>query len=117
MIKKTYVGMVDYKGIDWARIAGADVSKMTGVKGVKWLVLENVTGLNGVVDFREVKTVECINSDVSGIKAILCKMDFDIKIKDEQNNSKLSSLMVYEPVNPVQMNAKLIRDYMYPYTK
>lgn len=117
MKKEIYIGMIDYKGVNWVRIEGADVSQMTGVKGVDYLILENVKGLQGVLDFRGVKTVEFRNTDVTGIKAIQCKMNFDIKglkdDKDPKTRNKLSSLMIYEPVNPVAPNVKLIKDYIY----
>lgn len=110
MLKKTYIGMIDYNGAAWARIEGADVSKMTGVRGVKRLVLENVKGLQGVLDFRGVNTVVFLNTDVSGIKEILCKTDFNIEGLKGEN--KISGLMVFEPVGPVDPKAKLISDYI-----
>lgn len=121
MIKQNYVGMIDYKGAFFARIEGADVSQMTGVTGVEHLIFENVTGLQGSLDFRGVKTVEFKNTIVSDIKAIQCKMNCVIKVLKDDNDpkvqNKLSSLMIYEPVNPVGPNVKLIKDYMYPHIK
>ena len=117
MIKQNYVGMIDYKGANWARISGADVSKMTGVKGVDYLVLEKVIGLQGFLDFRGVKTIEFVDTDVTAIKAIQCRMNLIIKgLKKGENpksQSKLSCLMIYEPVGTVAPDTKLIKDYMW----
>ena len=115
MKKQTYIGMVDYKGAVWARIAGSDVSQMTGVKGVNRLVLDNVKGLQGTLDFRGIKTIEFVNTDVSGIKAIQC--DTGCKIEGLKGEHKLSGLIIYEHAGPINPATKLIKDYIYTKTK
>lgn len=111
MIKKTYVGMVNFHGAQWARIAGSDVSKMTGVKGVNKLVLEEVKGLQGTLDFRGIKTIEFINTNVSDVKIIQC--DANCKIDGLKGENKLSGLIIYEHAGPINPATKLIKDYMY----
>ncbi len=112
MIKHNYVGMINFSGANRVYISDKDVSKMTGVKGVDYLVLDNVKGLQGTLDLRGVKAVEFINVKCShGIIQIICKTD--CKIKGLKFNNKMSCLIIYEPVKPVDAKTKLIKDYMF----
>lgn len=112
MLKQVYVGMVDFKGCHWVRISGRDVSKMTGVKGVNHLVLDDVKCLNGIVDFRGVKnTIEFINTDMSKVKQILCCTNCNIV--GLKNDKTMTGLIVYEYAGLVNLKTKLIKDYIH----
>ena len=52
MVKQNYVGVVDFHGDKLAKIDGADLSEMKGATGADILILENVTGLHDILDFR-----------------------------------------------------------------
>ncbi len=107
MLKQNYVGMVDFHGAQWARIGGADLSKMTGVKGVKKLVLENDRGLQGVLDLRGVGSLELKNTDISDVRVILCNTTFNIENLKKQ---KWSGLFIFDYVGSIKPNTKLIGD-------
>ncbi|MBQ6110467.1 MAG: hypothetical protein IJL05_03745 [Alphaproteobacteria bacterium] len=110
MLKQNYVGMVDFHGTNWARIGGTDLSQMTGAKGVDKLIFDGVTGLQGRLCFLGVKTIEFIDTNVSGIKSIIC--DTNCKIKGLTGNQSLSGLIIYEYAGPINPATKLIKDYI-----
>ena len=107
MLKQTYIGMVDFHGAQWARIGGADLSKMTGVKGVKKLVLEKVSGLHGVLDLREIGSLVLKDTDMSQVHTILCNTNFNIEGLKKQ---KWNGLFIFDYVGPLNPNTKLIKD-------
>ncbi len=110
MLKQNYVGLVDFHGVKWARIGGADLSKMTGVTGVDILVLENVTGLCGNLDFRGIKNSLVIkNSDISKVRIIYCNTNFKT---DDLKKQNWNGLFIFDYLGPKKTNSKLISDWI-----
>lgn len=79
MKKQKYIGVINFHDAYWARIGGADLSKMTGAKGVKRLILENVAGLNGTLDVSDVEIVIIKQSDISKVSKFICSLKTKIE--------------------------------------
>lgn len=79
MKQQKYVGIVDFHGAKSATINGKDLSRMTGAKGVKTLILENVTGLHGTFDAVGVETVIVKKSDMSQVDKFICSVKTKIE--------------------------------------
>ena len=109
MLKQNYVGIVDFRGAQWVRIGGTNLSQLTGVKGVHKLVLENVTGLQGTLDFRGIDLLEITNVDLSGVHTILCNTTFNIENLKKQ---KWNGLFVFDYTGPLKPNSKLISEWI-----
>ena len=107
MLKQTYVGVVDFHGANWARVSGADLSQMTGATGTNVLVLENVTGLHGTLNFLGINSLEVINSNMAEVNTIYCNTKFKTDNLKKQN---WNGLFVFHHVGPVKPGTKLIRD-------
>jgi len=107
MLKQDYTGIVDFHGVNWARIGGTNLSEMTGAKGVNVLVLEDVTGLQNVLDFRGIKALKLKNTDISKVRAIICDTNFNITDLKKQ---KWNGLFIFDYMGPLKPDAVLIRD-------
>lgn len=79
MKQQKYVGVVDFRGKNSVTISNADLSRMTGAKGVKTLILENVTGLHGVFDAVGVETVIVKKADASKVSKFICGLNTKIE--------------------------------------
>lgn len=107
MLKQNYVGIVDFHGVKWARIGGADLSKMRGATGADILILEKVTGLCDELDFRGIKSLVIKDSDMSKVRVIHCNTKFKT---EDLKKQKWNGLFVFDYVGPVKPGTKLISD-------
>jgi len=73
-VNGVFSGFVDFGGVNCAFLTNADLSKVTGFKGVKKLIIEKSFGLKDVLNISDVENVAFIETDTSNIHKFICSL-------------------------------------------